>query len=1060
MELRTDYPRRNYLIHHGVTHEQKPGRVRVVCNASSVFQRQSLNGIILPGPNLLNDMPTVITRLREFPVWVTSDIVKFFHHVGVALEDQIMLSYLWSPPGSTGPPEVWCMTRQPFGVVSSPFLSLFCLNRCAEDNRHEFPLVVEQVKNGFYMDNYCDSFPSVKIAKLRCESLATVLKRGSFILNEWASNSKRLLAGFPAKDLAIPFLNLETESLPTGRMLGLFLDPNEDSFLYRVRVRPEANTKREILREVASQSDPLGFILPVTITARALLQDIWLSGSSWDQPVAAPLLDIWKKWAAELPRIEELRIQRLIVPLSESIELHCFGDASETACGAVLYARTEVDGKVYVNIIAAKAKVAPIKPLTIPKLELQAAVMVARLANKVKSVTRLTISATTYWTDSETTLRRIRSTTCRFQVYEANRIGEIKESTDPNQWRHVPGPMNPADDLSRGISALSLDSNHRFLRGPEFLYRPRSEWPPVLPHEEPSLEDADVKKPRWINAIQVGADEKTPKPFSELISSSTSLLRLKRIAAYVLRFVRNVRAKVLARKSSPPIESTLPGPSPLAQSPAAAVSSTTKVKRTVDPTVEELEEALSMCIRIVQEESFHEELYNLRSKKPVHCSSRLATLTPHLDKKGVMRVGGRLSRAPLPFSGRHPIILDPEHNLTRLIVYQFHYDFFHAKTEHILGKIRQHYLIIRGRRAIRNMIRSCHACKKRGVKPQFPFMGPLPPVRTTPDYPFTHTGVDYFGPLHVKIGRRVEKRWGVIYTCLATRAVHLDKAYSMTQDAFINSERRFVSVRGRPAEIWCDNGSNLRAGDRELFEALQEWDINIIERYMTDKGTKFVFSPPGGPWVGGPWERLIASCKTAIKVVLGHQTVTEDVLDTVLAEVAALMNGRPLTHVSVDPEDLEPLTPNHFLLLRPQPHLPPAPAEQNRQLRASKRTWRTAQALIDQFWARWMTEYVPNLIEQRKWLAHRRNLRPDDIVLVVEPNTPRGIWPIGRVVEALPGPDGTVRVVRVRTKTGTFIRPVGKLCLLVEAEKPMEEALTSTSPQQHRSDSAAMTSTP
>ena len=161
---------------------------------------------------------------------------------------------------------------------------------------------------------------------------------------------------------------------------------------------------------------------------------------------------------------------------------------------------------------------------------------------------------------------------------------------------------------------------------------------------------------------------------------------------------------------------------------------------------------------------------------------------------------------------------------------------------------------------------------------------------------------------------------------------------------------------------------------------------------MTERGTKFFFSPPGGPWFGGPWERLIGSCKTALKTVLGNQTVTDYVLDTVFAEVAALMNGHPLTHVSVDPEDLEPLTPNHFLLLRPQPHLPPSPAEKNRE--PSKKAWRHAQALIDQFWARWMQEYVPNLVEQRKWLTHRRNVRKNDIVLVIEPNTPRGIWPI------------------------------------------------------------------
>lgn len=1011
-EAEAPHPRRNLLLHHGVTHEAKPGKVRVVCNGSSVYKGKSLNGILLPGPNLLNDMPIVITRLREFPVWVTSDIIKFFHHVGVVEEDQMMFCFLWSPLDSSDPPQLWCMMYQPFGSIASPFLSLFCLNRCAEDAAAEFPWVVEMVRRAFYMDNFCYSFPTVEEAKQKCLDLAIVLRRGNFHLNEWASNSREVLAQFPASQLSVPFLDLETEQLPTGRMLGLFLNPNTDTFGYRVRIRPEADTKRAILREVASQSDPLGLILPVTITARALLQDIWLSGSKWDEPIASPLLVIWKKWAEELHHVANLQIPRLLVPLCEEIDLHSFGDACETAFGAALYARAEVAGTVSVNLVAARANVGPIKPLTIPKLELQAAVSATRIAGKFGKELRLKVRSITYWTDSETTLRRIRSQKCRYQVFEANRLGEIKEETSPEQWRHVPGLLNPADDLSRGVAASSLHAEHRWYRGPSFLYEPESNWPQTPAHEEPSWEDPDVKKPKWINALRVGASKETPRPISTLITDSNSLVKLKRVVAWVRRFIHNCRASREARASD---------------------SSSSSSKRSGFLSVQELDEALTECVKISQEESFHDAVYDLHKGRSVHPSTRLAPLSPFLDRKGVMRAGGRLRRAPLPFSGRHPVILDPRHHLTRLIVFYFHIAFFHAKTEHLLGKIRQHYLILRGRRAIRNLLTECVPCKRAHAPPEQPSMADLPMQRLTPDYPFTYVGTDYFGPLYVKQGRSIVKRYGVLFTCLATRSIHLEKAYSMTQDSFINAYRRFVSYRGRCSELWCDNGTNLTAGERELREALEQWDEDTLNHYMTDRGTTFHFSPPAGPNFGGAWEKLVASSKNALKAVLTGQTVTDEVLDTVLAEVAALLNGRPLTHVSVDPEDLEPLTPNHFLLGRPQPHLPPAPESSCHEL--SKREWRQAQALIDQFWRRWMEEYVPTLIERRKWLASRRNLQEGDVVLVVEPNTPRGIWPMGRVQQVHPGPDGVVRVATVRTMTGIYVRPVSKLCILLEAKR-------------------------
>ena len=450
---------------------------------------------------------------------------------------------------------------------------------------------------------------------------------------------------------------------------------------------------------------------------------------------------------------------------------------------------------------------------------------------------------------------------------------------------------------------------------------------------------------------------------------------------------------------------------------------------------------LSLCLKVHQEESFYEELLALKKRRYVHPSSRLATLTPFLDKDGLIRAGGRLKRAPLPFSGRHPIILAPDHHLTRLIIQHYHQVYFHASVERLLGELRQHYHIIGARRILRSVVHSCIHCRKASASPRPPLMADLPAARLSPEYPFTSTATDYFGPLYVKQGRSVIKRYGVLFTCMATRAVHLEIAHSLDQSSFINAYRRFVALRGRPRVVYSDNGTNLVAGERELRQALDEWDPAVIERFMVNKGTTWKFSPPSSPHFGGVWERLVKSCKSALRSVLLNQTVTDEVLSTVIAEVSALLNSRPLTHISVDPADLEPLTPNHFLLGRPQPDLPPAPFAEPTN-KPTKKQWRHAQALTDQFWRRWMEEYVPSLIERRKWNRPNQHIQKDDLVLIVDQNTPRGLWPMGRVLNIYPGDDGVVRVAEVKTGTGLYTRPVTKLCLLLQSS-PEEEPSSS-----------------
>ncbi len=327
------------------------------------------------------------------------------------------------------------------------------------------------------------------------------------------------------------------------------------------------------------------------------------------------------------------------------------------------------------------------------------------------------------------------------------------------------------------------------------------------------------------------------------------------------------------------------------------------------------------------------------------------------------------------------------------------------------------------------------------AKPSTPKMAALPAARLQTDQPpFSGTGVDYFDLLYVNMKRGTMKRWGCIFTCLVTRAVHIEIAHSMDASTFINALRRFVARRGKPAVIYTDNGTNLTAGERELREALRCWDPESIGRAAELRQIEWRFSPPSAPHFGGVWERVVQSAKRALYAILGDRPTTDETLSTVMAEVEAILNGRPLTHVSVDPRDPEPLTPFHFLLGRSSPSIPPDVFCEGDAV--SRKTWRRAQQLVDQFWRRWRREYLPTLQSRKKWTLESRNLQVVDVVLIIDDNAPRGQWPLGRVTEVLPGKNNVVRVARVKTAGGkTYLRPVMKLIVLEIALEQEENSV-------------------
>ncbi|XP_032437291.1 uncharacterized protein LOC116731570 isoform X3 [Xiphophorus hellerii] len=350
----------------------------------------------------------------------------------------------------------------------------------------------------------------------------------------------------------------------------------------------------------------------------------------------------------------------------------------------------------------------------------------------------------------------------------------------------------------------------------------------------------------------------------------------------------------------------------------------------------------------------------------------------------------------------------------------------------MLSRLRRKYWIISANSAARKILSDCVTCRRNRGKLLEQKMADLPQERVKPDKPpFLDVCVDYFGPIDVKRGRSLLKRYGVLFTCPTSRAVHLEVAHTLDTDSCINAIRRFICRRGPVSSIRSDNGTNFVGANRELKEGLAALNQSKIQKALVQDGINWHFNIPAASHHGGIWERLIRSVKSVLTSVLKQQVLDDETLQTVFCEAEAILNDRPITLVSDDPNDLEALTPNHILMLKNQPVLPPGLFQ--KQDLYLKRRWKQVQYMAELFWKRWITEYLPLLHERQKWMRRKRNISPGDIVLIADATAPRGCWQMGRVLAVKADGGGLVRSVQLQTKTSVLERPVTKLCLLLEA---------------------------
>lgn len=533
-------------------------------------------------------------------------------------------------------------------------------------------------------------------------------------------------------------------------------------------------TRRGLLSTVCSVYDPLGFVSPFVLRAKILFQELCRNKCGWDDPMPSEVKDQWSRWLQDVPLIQNLDVPRCLKPEGfevESAELHHFADASEHGYGAVSYLRlVDTTGTPHCSFLMSKSRLAPLKSTTIPRLELAAAVEAVKLDKLLCKELQMSLQTSVYWSDSMIVLWYLQQEDKRYQTYVANRVAVIQEHSTPSQWRYVDSESNPADDSSRGLTAAEVVSTSRWLHGPPFLWKEKNAWPPQPEFKCSILEDVVEVKPNH-KVYTVTSNE--ADPIDRLIQRHSSWYGLLKSVAWILRF-----KQYLSHKK--PLSGEL--------------------------TVMELRAATTALIVYVQSQTFRKTKDNSLQK-----------LSPFQSEDGTWRVGGRLNKAEMHFQTKHPWILPAKHHITDLVIRHYHAMNGHAGVERILSETRQRFWIVKGRATVRRVLSKCITCKKLKAQPVSQYMGDLPKDRVTPnEAPFTHVGVDYFGPFLVKRNRSEVKRYGCIFTCLTTRAIHIEVSQSLETDSFINALQRFTARRGEPVEIRSDNGTNFTGAQLEL----------------------------------------------------------------------------------------------------------------------------------------------------------------------------------------------------------------------------------------------------
>lgn len=1006
MRLATSAEKRavGYIIpHHPIL-----SRFRVVYDAGCPTSNgKSVNDIQLTGPNRQEELDIVIMRFRTHKFVFASDIKKMFRQILVHEQDLPYQQILWRP-NPTEPIKQYVLTTVTYGMKSSPFLALRTMLQLADDYADKYPLAAYATRYERYMDDYMTGADNEEQLIELYNQLIAMLKSAMFELDKWKTNCPKLIKLINT-DFSDHLIEITDEATS---ILGLKWQPSSDCFTFEVTEtwKEQKTTKRAVLRAIARIYDPCGFLAPVIIMAKSYMQWLWKQQVDWDEDLQVNHNTFVRKWSRyydSLQSLNELKIPRWLNKTNSSeIALHGFADASEVGYGAAVYIRCRSNGKCNVSLLASKTRVAPVKPLSIPRLELNAALLLSVLVQRVQTQCNYQNVPCHLYTDSMVTLCWINACPAGLKQYVANRVVKITQNSNKADWRYIPTKQNPADMSSRGLRADELIANELWWNGPHFLRdgdEPIVQSSPELSHEDTKAINQEQKS-AFLGTISFDQNSWLMRGNVPMINYYDRFNKLIRITAFIFKagegFKRKSRAKELQNIGllSPEL----------------------------------LKKAVHYWVRYSQLESYASELNRLEQGIELKNSSSLSSLCPFLDTEKIIRVEGRIANAVVSYDEKHPIIIPPHSEFGRLLVKEAHESTLHGGVQQMLHYVRAKYWLIGARRTITRAVKSCNMCRRYRKNPIEQLMGHLPAERTQMSRPFANCGVDYFGPMKVKRFmhrcKSIDTGYGAVFVCLTTRMIHIETVTNLTTERFLWALQRFASHYGMPEKMFSDNGTTFKGAASELKSIHKAWRDKDVTGHLNQSGTIWRFITPRAPFQGGIWEAAVKSTKHHMRRILKGRVLTYEEYQTLFAKISSVLNSRPIAPLNDNPHELNYLTPSHAI--RGERSVQPLAYDLSEIPESRLKQHTILDKVQQEFWSSFRRDYLSTLQSRYKWKTKEQNLKVDDIVLIKEDNLPPGSWLLGRVTAVYPGNDGLVRNVRIQTKNSQLNRAVRTLVKL------------------------------
>ena len=950
-----------YLPHFPVVRmDHSTTKVRIVMDGKASFNnKKSLNDCILKGPKLLNELTVVVTNFRKHRVAVAGDVKEMFLQIGLFPEDSKFHRFIFTFPHE----DLYIVLESivhVFGNRGSPVVVIFIIKWTAYKMRKECPLAAAVILDGSIVDDCMGSVPTVEQAQELIKQLIKVFKACGMTIHKWASSHARVLPSLNQEERVLKEFD---ESTPDGKALGLVWNPRSDTFKFKMSTeKPTIWTRRSALKYYMTLFDPLGMILPFIMQARFLFKDTWASTDGWEEPTSKRVSKLWDKWQEDTRLLPAISIPRWI-RLEFAVELHVFGDASYNAYGIAMYVVAKENEVATSTLVYSKARTVTSSAKTIPRAEMTAAVMAAKVAVKWSAELGIALANTHCHSDSENALAWIKAPRRDLNQLSARQSAQIRELISPFNWHYVPTKLNPADLVTRGLDPQRLAACTLWWQGPEYLITGDKPHDKIIPRAHEDLPNEEELR-RLVGIFHGRVATRTDP--GDIYRQSNCWHKTVRVLDKV----------------------------------AEAIYTCSKGRVDVG-------DGLSVWVRWEQNRthSAEKELVDrgLRPKGQIWQQYDLKV------SRGVLLVGGRTNRNMKP-------ILHKDSDLVKKWLLYLHQKVLrHAGGwKVLLGESREHFWCFNAASTVKLAIRNCINCKRLNPPNQSQRMAPLPSVRLANQTrrAFEHIAIDFAGPWYVRIGpgQARQPRYILIICCMTFRAIRHEIVPNRETATVLIALQNFSNRDRIPSTIRSDNGAELVRAAEEL-RRLNMGIQGCSPMVPAWSNVKWSFSHPAAPHTNGVVESLVGVMKRSLTRVLGSQSLTEFTFRSAATFAENVANMRPMGLISNDPNDPKPLTPGMFIGQFPLPgEVELAAAKPNKYIK----NWQQLNTLKDQFYDRFQKEIVPELDKRDKWWDLLDPLVEDQVVICLqcEP-TVDGRWPLGRVVKVFYNPDKSVKAATV-----------------------------------------------